>query len=863
MKTKKRGIRLIYLIMLLVILITPILICIYNLIKYPASSENIKEENVRDILNLTMEENAYSYQKEDLNENYEVNTIMDDIEPHIDEITKTKYITYEDIGINNKLEDDYEIIKKTHEIANKNGYEVRATLSEYHIYRLDDINPIYIETNTNWNGAKFIIHDENIKDLDTKNYPIFQIVSTKQKEVFINNADVLKNITINKQTKQIKELAGYGNCLCIVYNSNKKQYIRSGSNNNVGNDQLDLFKIDNKGNVLNEIQWDFDEITKIKLIPIPNETLIVENGNFQTNLPEKEYEQETGYYNRNIVCNRSNTILKNINHTANNSELIGGPYFGFIKLSCASDVIFSDSELFTHKYNTKSNYDLILEFNTNITIQNITSNDIEKTDRWGIVGSNYTKDITYENCTLNRIDAHAGVHNLNINNCIIGSKGITVVGSGKLNISNVTSLCNNSFISLREDYGSTWDGEINIKDSTYITGSSSQLIHFKVSYNEDNSVCNYGYDLYLPNINIDNLTIDNKNNKHDFYIFFNDKNHTGKDDGNISDVYKLPKNVVIKNYNTTPEKNIYLFYQKFYNNLDELGINLSVPLADKKEVEIKNNSGENVQDGTITNNNITIKYEETEGIKTIVKVNNEQTNENEKILDCDGTYNIEITYQNSAGEYNTVSKKITIDKTPPTITGVKEGKTYKNEVIPNITDDNLQEVKLLLDGKKVDNYVLNSEVCINGIYQMIATDKAGNVSTINFQIIEPGENDYKIKDGMILNISNNTTKNQFSEKLANDVEFDILREKKVLSSKDIIATGDILKTKSGKKYELVVVGDIDKNGKVTATDLTTMNQHILKEINLEGAQLTAADINGDKKITATDFAAIISIIQKN
>lgn len=68
------------------------------------------------------------------------------------------------------------------------------------------------------------------------------------------------------------------------------------------------------------------------------------------------------------------------------------------------------------------------------------SNDIEDSSRWGIIGTNYTKDVIYKNCELNRIDAHSGVHNLTIEDSIVGIRGITVVESGKLNIENVTTL---------------------------------------------------------------------------------------------------------------------------------------------------------------------------------------------------------------------------------------------------------------------------------------------------------------------------------------------------------------------------------------------------------------------------------------
>lgn len=125
------------------------------------------------------------------------------IEPHIDENTGVKYITYEDFGAKaQEGYDDYNVIKETHEFANKNKYEVRAEEGKtYHIYRLEETEPIIVQTNTNWNNANIVIHDEDINDRDTRNYAIFQITSDLN-NITINDRTILDNININKQTKK-------------------------------------------------------------------------------------------------------------------------------------------------------------------------------------------------------------------------------------------------------------------------------------------------------------------------------------------------------------------------------------------------------------------------------------------------------------------------------------------------------------------------------------------------------------------------------------------------------------------------------------------------------------------------------------
>lgn len=731
----------------------------------------------------------------------------------------------------------------------KIGYEVRAEEGRtYHIYRLDDIEPIYIQTNTNWNNANIVIHDEDIMDKDTRNYAIFQITSGIN-NVIINDSEVLKDIQVNKKTTKIEELAGYGECLCIVYNADKKQYIRSGENQNSGASQEDLFKIDNEGNVLNEIQWNFENITSIRLIKIPEETITIENANFTTILPETDYEQESGYFNRNIICNRSNTEIKNINHSVNNTERLAGPYYGFIRIAYVVDVVLKNSNLYSHKYSQKSNYDLVLENSTNIEIDNVMSNDIEDIYRWGITGTNYTKDITYRNCTLNRIDAHCGVHNLTIEDCTIGVKGFTLIGSGNLNLKNVTRLGSTSFVELRADYGSTWNGDINIKDCTYKPTNSNQIIRFAVTY-DDNKPHDYGYDLYLPNINISNLKIEdgnNTNNSGEYYIFNNAKDRTGTENGDMRNVYNLPKSVVVNNYSTTSGRKIKLFSNKFYNNLDELEINFSLPLSDKEEVKITDDSGNDIEDQTITNQNIKIEIPQVEGIETIVELNDKKVEETEAQLNQDNNYKIDITYKNSNGDLESDIKNIVIDKTPPTITGVVEGGSYKYKVTPKISDNNLKEIKVLLNGQVLKDYKEGDAIEEEGNYQLMATDKAGNNNVINFLIETLTEEDYILDNKYIKNISNNTTKAGFAKKFEFNEQYDIYRDNKVLADSNIIATGDILRTSAGTEYTLIVTGDINEDGDVNIKDIVKLRKYILLRNNLNAMEMIAADTNLDEK----------------
>src|SRR6188768_3216379 len=83
------------------------------------------------------------------------------------------------------------------------------------------------------------------------------------------------------------------------------------------------------------------------------------------------------------------------------------------------------------------------------------------------MGSNFCKNLLYDSCTFSRFDAHKGVANATIRNSTLGHMGINAIGSGILTVEN-TTVRGKSFISLRADYGSTWQGELLIRNCIFV-----------------------------------------------------------------------------------------------------------------------------------------------------------------------------------------------------------------------------------------------------------------------------------------------------------------------------------------------------------------------------------------------------------
>ena len=527
--------------------------------------------------------------------------------PHYDE-EGIAYVTYEDFGARRDGEyDDFIAIRNAHIFANENGYEVRATEGNpYHIFKYYE-DAVSINTNVNWENATFIIHDEKIDNFFGRHKNLFKVSNLKD-VITLNQSDInnISGFEIKKNTKQIPisnyltnlNENGYKKYLCIAENSNKKQFIRYGTNSNNGESQQDYFTIDSQGNVLNDIQWDFDEITSFKIYAIPNSELKIQNGKFISNKLNSENEAtytRSGsgkdiYFHRNIYIEKAaNVSISNIKHLLSEDD-ISGSYRGFIYANIGYNINISNCKLYARKYTTsgRSTYDLNLKAIVNCNCENITSNndndEILDNNRWGIVATYYCKDVIFKNCTLNRIDAHEGIYNLTIDNCNIGIHGLTMVGQGTLNVIN-TKITAEAFISLRTDYGSTWNGNVNIIDCLYKYKGTymPKLFYYKLNVNEEGTIHDYGYKCKFPDVNVNNLKINledvPKNNNGEpkyksVYIIPNINDINNKESSsNIADEDYWPSKIIIKGY-------------RFVNDNDEvLNINSdkTIEVVAKKE----------------------------------------------------------------------------------------------------------------------------------------------------------------------------------------------------------------------------------------------------------------------------------------
>ena len=362
-------------------------------------------------------------------------------------------VSYSDFGAKGDgISDDIDAIAATHEFANQHNLEVVADSgATYYIGGKDQT--VNILTDTDFGSASFIIDDT---DVENRNAHIFSVNS-------ILKPFKPENITSLKRFQNKIDVSLPGSGIVVVNDSNVKRYIRFGPNQNDGSSQTDLFVVDKNGNVDGNtpVIWDFNHITDITILPIDEKQLKITGGHFTTlaNRDESKYT----YYARGISINRSNVLVEGLVHLVSGEGENGAPYGGFISISNCSDVTVKNSILTGHKmYRTigsagvavsMGTYDINVNRALNVSFVNCSqTNDINDSDYWGIMGSNYCKNLVYDSCVFSRFDAHMGVANATIRNSTLGHQGINAIGTGIFIVENST-VYGSSLINLRSDYG--------------------------------------------------------------------------------------------------------------------------------------------------------------------------------------------------------------------------------------------------------------------------------------------------------------------------------------------------------------------------------------------------------------------------
>jgi hypothetical protein len=343
---------------------------------------------------------------------------------------------------------------------------------------------------------------------------------------------------------------------------NKSVYIRYGSNANDGSSQKEVLLVDKDGNIdpSTPLIFDYDEVTSIIAYSVDDKPITLQGGTFTTYANLGGNASKWCGYHRGIQVSRSNTTVKNVVHLIEKepeitddaaSKEASCPYVGFFYAKLANNVLFDSCVMTSHLEYKHGTYDTQAARANNVTWKNCTQSDpLNRFSQgyWGVMASNYVKNLTFDGCALTRFDAHCGVHNVTIKDSEIGEV-INLVGSGTCLIENthLSSGSKNYFVRLREDYGGTWDGDLIIKNCKMTVKNTSDTAYImRAEWNEHY----FGYECHIPNIYVDGFEVEYLNgNKFagSFYIIKKLNDSTLDYRFNETNPLHAPETITIKN----------------------------------------------------------------------------------------------------------------------------------------------------------------------------------------------------------------------------------------------------------------------------------------------------------------------------
>ncbi|MCL2044522.1 MAG: hypothetical protein FWG89_10325 [Treponema sp.] len=386
------------------------------------------------------------------------------------EFEELEFLNYKMFGAGGEgLTDDLDTIIRTHDVANAWNKKVKVSDGTYYIGGED--RNVIIQTSTDWTGATIIIDDRDAQNLFKHVFRVISKLPTRQ-------ISSIRKLSIGDTKLDVQlEYPSF----VTINDDTLMTYRRYGTNSHGGVPQNDIVVVDRQGNIRDDtpIIFDFNYISSMTAYPIDEETLYITGGEFGTHGYLGELYLFAG---RGIHITRSNVVVSNVHHRLLSSQGSTSappcPYRGFIVVELCTDVLVQDTILHGRP-NGNTNvgtYDVSVLYASNVYFKNCSQFDSHTQGSnvsWGIFSSNNTKNLTFDNVRWSRFDAHRGVFNVNVINSDIGAHGNRALGEGVLRVMN-TTIRSGSIIQMRDDYGSSWKGDIIIQDVTH-TGTGNLI----------------------------------------------------------------------------------------------------------------------------------------------------------------------------------------------------------------------------------------------------------------------------------------------------------------------------------------------------------------------------------------------------
>ena len=544
-------------------------------------------------------------------------------------------LTYGMFGaVGDGFTNDYEAIKTAHDYANYLYLNTGTMVTvygekgkKYYISTGAESNKfINVITNVDWQGCTLIFDDyvdkngDGINDVIYKD-PIFDVVPDMTAATgwaISTDIDNPKSVLpkLNSSTKNVysivEALKKTDNYTSPYRQGIKKDYdaceiwgayiedgtprwIRKGISQNGSTGEMITFN-SKTGELLSDVDFDYSNISTIRVFPIRNKGISIGNAKIITYSNNKVYPSKTKetYTNRNIrVRYTGNVILHDIEHVLDetrhpytsdyqtNSK--ANLYYGIIDVMYCGYISLDNIVLNAHtpslmpgtKDSYNGTYDLTVDNTAYLYMNRIRygnyKRDIADDTKWGVMGTNQCKGFFVENSVINRIDAHRGVTDLYISNTVLGARGMTLTGQGYFYADSVTFDKASMPITLRQDYGASWDGDMYFNNITFNLpkDKTSYLIY---AYNTED--WDFGYKTYFPNLYMNNVTINAENGTPSPVMFLiYDKVASTINSLNENNLYYFKGDIQVKNIKSSDIKSFNAF--NYYFGRDDRNLDIS------------------------------------------------------------------------------------------------------------------------------------------------------------------------------------------------------------------------------------------------------------------------------------------------
>ncbi len=451
---------------------------------------------------------------------------------------------------------------ETHDFANASKrHTVCADNSAIYYINTADIktvnktphNQIVIETNVNWGNARFILDDSELQKSSGED--VFVVKSHLEASTITDEATLeaiaSQAVNLTPTTKKIDLTLGY-RAMIVTLNSEHKVFRRQGayrgSGNLEGEAMQELIVIDEKGNLdpTTPPIFTYSNLDSLTVYNIDIPKITISGGNITTIVPEFITQgriEDRIQIGRGFDVQRPNTRVENLNHniigehklqiTEENGvkkqvQMNGATYSGFFCATNTSDVTFYNCKLQGRRLyaSGRSSYEISIYMvnncvfdtceqtnfyvnpdtyfadaeisnNTQLSLSPLNSNFLQPC--WGTMGGNNLKNFAYVNSRIARLDAHKGLCNGKIINSDV--QLIAIGGWGDFTVENSNIHSSGTLMSLRSDYGYTWNGTLTLKNVAALYSSGTQKIVSSQFTNWD-----FGYKCQFPDVLIDGLT---------------------------------------------------------------------------------------------------------------------------------------------------------------------------------------------------------------------------------------------------------------------------------------------------------------------------------------------------------------------